>query len=82
MLPIDGKSGNLMSLIRCGMFISLTAETARAGAAAMPACKPSNSWKISCSRHNAQYNKQKKTRKQYHSYDLHVDTVRLHVTKS
>jgi len=29
-----------MSLIRCGMFISLTAETARAGAAAIPACKP------------------------------------------
>jgi len=41
MLPIDGKSGNLMSLIRCGMFISLTADTARAGAAAMPACKTS-----------------------------------------
>ena len=37
MLPIDGRSGNLMSLIRCGMFISLTAETARAGAAAIPA---------------------------------------------
>jgi len=42
MLPIDGKSGNLMSLIRCGMFISFTAETARAGAAAIPACIPAH----------------------------------------
>ena len=42
MLPIDGKSGSLMSLIRCGMFISFTAETARAGAAAIPACTPAN----------------------------------------
>jgi len=37
MPPMDGKSGSLMSLILCGMFISLTAETARAGAADMPA---------------------------------------------
>lgn len=37
--PIDGKSGSLMSLIFCGMFISLTADTARAGAAAIPAWK-------------------------------------------
>lgn len=34
-----GRSGNLMSFICCGMFIFFTAETARAGAAAMPACK-------------------------------------------
>lgn len=33
-----GRSGSLMSLIFCGMFISLTAETARAGAADIPAC--------------------------------------------
>lgn len=37
-----GKSGNFMSLIFCGMFISLTADTARAGAAAIPACKQIN----------------------------------------
>jgi len=34
---MDGRSGSLISLMRCGMFISLTAETARAGAAAIPA---------------------------------------------
>lgn len=39
---MDGKSGSLMSLIFCGMFISLTADTARAGAAAIPACKNQN----------------------------------------
>lgn len=32
-----GRSGNLMSLICWGMFIFFTAETARAGAAAIPA---------------------------------------------
>lgn len=32
-----GRSGNLMSLICCGMFMFFTADTARAGAAAMPA---------------------------------------------
>ena len=36
---MEGKSGNLMSLIFCGMFISFTADTALAGAAAMPAWK-------------------------------------------
>ena len=35
--PMLGKSGSLMSLIFCGMFISLTADTARAGAADIPA---------------------------------------------
>lgn len=33
-----GKSGNFISFICCGMFIFLTAETARAGAAVIPAC--------------------------------------------
>lgn len=32
-----GRSGSLMSLICCGRFMFLTAETARAGAAAKPA---------------------------------------------
>ena len=34
---MEGKSGSLMSLILCGRFISFMADTARAGAAAMPA---------------------------------------------
>ena len=34
---MEGKSGNLMSLMRCWMFNSLTADTALAGAAAIPA---------------------------------------------
>lgn len=33
-----GKSGNFISFICCGIFIFLTAETARAGAAVIPAC--------------------------------------------
>lgn len=37
--PIDGRSGSFISLILCGRFISLTAETARAGAADKPAYK-------------------------------------------
>jgi len=32
-----GRSGSLMSLICCGIFIFLTADTARAGAAEIPA---------------------------------------------
>ena len=41
--PTEGRSGNFMSLIFCGRFISLTAEMARAGAADIPAWK----WKQS-----------------------------------
>ena len=37
MLPIEGSSGSRMSLMRCGMFISLTADTALAGADDRPA---------------------------------------------
>jgi hypothetical protein len=32
-----GKSGNFISLICCGIFIFFTADTARAGAAVIPA---------------------------------------------
>lgn len=40
-----GKSGSFMSLICCGMFIFLTALTARAGAADRPAsCLTSRFW--------------------------------------
>ena len=49
MFPIDGKSGSfrLMSLNRWGMFISLTAAAARAGAAEIPAwTKPPHSYMI------------------------------------
>lgn len=46
-----GKSGNFISFICCGMFIFLTAETARAGAAVIPACTyhmdgKNGKWKI------------------------------------
>lgn len=34
-----GKSGSFMSFICCGIFIFFTAETARAGAAVIPACR-------------------------------------------
>ena len=39
MFPTEGRSGSfmLMSLMRCGMFISLMAAAARAGAAESPA---------------------------------------------
>ena len=37
-----GRSGNFMSFICCGIFIFLTAETARAGAAVIPASCFSN----------------------------------------
>lgn len=33
-----GRSGNFISFICCGMFIFFTADTARAGAAVIPAC--------------------------------------------
>jgi hypothetical protein len=33
-----GKSGSFISFICCGIFMFFTAETARAGAAAIPAC--------------------------------------------
>ena len=39
---MDGRSGSFISLIFWGKFISLTADTALAGAADMPA------WKKSC----------------------------------
>lgn len=33
-----GKSGSFISFICCGIFMFFTAETARAGAAVIPAC--------------------------------------------
>ena len=38
-VPMEGRSGSLMSLILCGMFISFTADTALAGADESPACE-------------------------------------------